>query len=492
MPDPESTDSVVSTSPVAATSPTGAFTAAASHAGTALQTPAAATPVSQGTTARSVPNSGRIGSEIDYEKFLDCVHCGLCTAACPTYLVTGDENNSPRGRIYLMRSVVDGRLELSPTVERHLDLCLDCRSCETACPSGVQYGRLIEPFRAAQHRADALRGQGNNQDWFHKYILYGVFPSSWRMRLSLIPAQAMQWMQLDRVMERSGLVALMPQRLQRMFRLLPKLKPGGKPLPEFLPAIGPRRARVALFTGCVADAIFRHVHWATARVLQQNGCDVIVPRSQNCCGAIHYHSGADTPALELADNNVRTFDRSDIDAVLVNVAGCGSMLKDYGHISEELDARQTNRTNRFTAFSSKVQDVSQFLDKLGLIAPPGELPLRVCYQDACHLVHAQKVREQPRHLLQAVRGIELLPMNEPEICCGAAGSYNLTEPEMSDELARRKLQNILATKPDVIATGNVGCSMQIQATLRQSGHAIPVVHPMELLDLSYRREQLPR
>lgn len=435
-----------------------------------------------------VKASPRIGSDIEYEKFLDCVHCGLCTAACPTYLETGDENNSPRGRIYLMRSVVDGRLELSEKVASHLDLCLDCRSCETACPSGVQYGRLIEPFRASQRRADRAAGRPANNDWFHKLVMYGLFPYANRMRLALLPAGIAQLLRLDVFAEKIGLTRLLPQKLQRMQRLLPKLKPGGPALPELLPAIGPRRARVALFTGCVADAVFRHTHWATARVLQQNGCDVVVPRQQQCCGAIHYHSGADEPALELARQNAAAF--RDVDAVIVNVAGCGSMLKDYGHIAHELQPSNSSLSDELSRVAGKVTDVSEFLEKLGLVAPKGTLALRVAYQDACHLVHAQRIREQPRHLLAAIPGITLLPIAEAEICCGAAGSYNLTEPDMSDRLAKRKLENLLAVNPTVIASGNVGCNMQIQASLRAAGKNIPVVHPMELLDLSYRGEQL--
>lgn len=429
---------------------------------------------------------GRIGGQIDYDKFLDCVHCGLCTAACPTYLETGDENNGPRGRIYLMRSVVDGRLELTPRVNAHLDLCLDCRSCETACPSGVEYGRLIEPFRASQRRAEAARQSARNADWFHRYILYCLFPYAQRLRWALAPARLMQQLRLDRLLETLGVIKILPRRLQRMQSFLPRLLPGGPPLPEFLPALGPKRARVALFTGCVADALFRHAHWATARVLQQNGCDVVVPRTQVCCGAIHYHSGADHPALALARANAAAFDAAGVDAVVVNVAGCGSMLKDYGQIARELEPAQAALLAELGGLADKVRDVSQFLAELGLIAPRGELKLRAVYQDACHLVHAQRVREQPRDLLAQIPGLELLSIAEPEICCGAAGSYNLTEPEMSDRLARRKLANLLAADPQVIVTGNVGCSMQIQSALRQARRAIPVVHPMELLDLSYR------
>ena len=282
----------------------------------------------------------RVGSGIDYEKFLDCVHCGLCTAACPTYLETGNENNSPRGRIYLMRAVTDGRLELTETVTRHLDLCLDCRACETACPSGVQYGRLIEPFRVEmqQHAANGgltttgAAAKPRKAGWFEKYILYGMFPYPKRLRWALAPAKLMQMTGIDKLAERIGLTKLLPEKLRRMQRLLPPLVAREPQLPEFLPAIGPKRARVALFTGCVADAMFHHVNWATARVLQQNGCEVVVPRSQVCCGAIHYHSGAGEPALQLARTNAESLLSEDLDAVIINVAGCGSMLKDYGHM----------------------------------------------------------------------------------------------------------------------------------------------------------------
>lgn len=243
-------------------------------------------------TDKTPSDAHHLGESINYERFLDCVHCGLCTAACPTYLETGDENNGPRGRIYLMRAVTDGRLELTDKVRGHLDLCLDCRSCESACPSGVQYGRLIEPFRVEVQQQDARDGKRPPDGWFQRWILYGMFPYAGRTRLALLPAKVAQVLGLDRLADKLGLTKLLPEKLQRMHRLLPKLQARGPSLPNVLPAIGPKRARVALFTGCVADAMFHHVHWATARVLQQNGCEVEIPRSQVCCAAIHYHSGA--------------------------------------------------------------------------------------------------------------------------------------------------------------------------------------------------------
>lgn len=435
--------------------------------------------------------SGRPGANIDYDRFLDCVHCGLCTSACPTYLETGNENDSPRGRIYLMRAVTDGRLELTDTVRRHLDLCLDCRSCETACPSGVQYGRLIEPFRVSMQQAAARSAGGTAPGWFHRLFLYGLFPYPRRMRWALLPVRVMQALRLDRLVDALRLTRLLPTPLRRMHRLLPRLPRAVPRLPEVLPAVGPRRARVALFTGCVADAMFSPTHWATARVLQANGCEVVIPRAQVCCGAIHYHSGAGQPALRLAETNAAAFPVDDVDAVLVNVAGCGSMLKDYGHMAHELAPQDETRHTTLARFAGKVRDVSEFLMELGPIPPTGPVRLRATYHDACHLVHAQKVREQPRELLALVPGLELVPLPESEICCGAAGSYNLTEPEMADRLARRKIENILKTGAQAVIMGNAGCSLQIQSTLREQGHPLWVAHPMDILDLSYRGGKPP-
>jgi glycolate oxidase iron-sulfur subunit len=447
-----------------------------------ITTPASSPPQSPDTAAQ------RIGADIDYGRFLDCVHCGLCTSACPTYLETGNENDSPRGRIYLMRAVTDGRLQLNDGVKRHLDLCLDCRSCETACPSGVQYGRLIEPFRVDMRRAEEGRTSSSQtraagrQSWLERTLLYRLFPYPGRMKAALAPARWLQRTGLDHLIDKSGLPTLLPGFVRRMYDQLPRLQPLGPPLPELLPAIGPRRARVGLFTGCVAQAMFPQTNWATARVLQANGCDVVIPRNQCCCGAIHYHSGAAGPALELATRNAAAFDAASLDALIINVAGCGSMLKDYGHIAEEAGTGP----EALAGFASKVRDVSEFLAELGPIPPRGEVRARAVYHDACHLVHAQRVREQPRTLLSLVPGLELVPLAESEVCCGAAGSYNLTEPEMSERLSQRKLSNILACEPQLVITGNAGCSLQIQAALRRAGLPIQVLHPMDLLDLSYR------
>jgi glycolate oxidase iron-sulfur subunit len=352
----------------------------------------------------------------------------------------------------------------------------------------VQYGRLIEPFRIETQQREAIE-EKTRPGWFQSWILYGMFPYPKRLRWALLPARLAQLTGLDWLAERTGVLRLLPEKLRRMHRLLPKLRSREPQLPEFLPAIGPRRARVALFTGCVADAMFHHVNWATARVLQQNGCDVVIPRNQVCCGAIHYHSGAGQPALDLARTNAAALQNGDIDAVIVNVAGCGSMLKDYGHVGEELAKEDRLLHTSLDQFAGKVKDVSEFLAELGPIAPRGEVSIQATYHDACHLCHAQKIREQPRELLSLVPGLKLIPLPESEICCGAAGSYNLTEGEMADRLAERKLKNILSTGARVLISGNAGCTLQIQAALRQAGSPVWVAHPMEILDLSYRQAQ---
>lgn len=417
-------------------------------------------------------------TELDERLFLDCVHCGLCTSACPTYVELGNENDSPRGRIHLMRAVSEERLELTPQVQRHLELCLDCRACETACPSGVQYGKLIEPFRVAM---EEQQGSGKTNDWFHRWILFGLFPHRGRLRQAMSVARISQRLKLDRLAINLGLTRLLPSRLRQMVEMLPPLpRRAAAELPQFLPAKGPRRARVALFRGCVGDVMFGQTHWSTARVLQENGCDVVIPPDQVCCGAIHFHAGSQGPAKEMADSNVAAFDDSALDAVIVNVAGCGSMLKDYGYHWQ--DADQGKRA----ALADKIKDVHEFLDELGLIPPQHELRRRVTYHDACHLLHAQKVREAPRQLLAAIPGLEVVELPESEICCGAAGTYNLTEPEMSRRLAQRKMRHIVSTGANTVVTANAGCLLQIACEARRSGHVFDVVHPMDLLWKSYQ------
>jgi glycolate oxidase iron-sulfur subunit len=264
-----------------------------------------------------------------------------------------------------------------------------------------------------------------------------------------------------------------------MQAMLPKLESAGARLPEVLPPIGPKRARVALFLGCVADAMFPETNAATARVLQHNGCEVVIPRAQVCCGAIHYHSGVEGPALELARQNMRTFDPDSFDAIIVNAAGCGAMLKDYAHL---LPAAEHDAADRFVR---KVRDISEFLVELGPIAPTHPVPFRVTYHDACHLCHGQQVRRQPRQLLEMIPGLQLVPLAESEICCGAAGTYNLTQPEMSERLGRRKMDHIQATGAQAVVTGNVGCILQIARKIKERGSPMEIAHPIDLLDRAY-------
>lgn len=437
-----------------------------------------ATTAESSRTALPVAASPSSGAKIDYELFLDCVHCGLCTSACPTYVELGTEMDSPRGRIYLMRAVTDGRLDPADTdVRHHLDLCLDCRACESACPSGVQYGKLIEPMRIHLARTQPTR---NPLPWLQRLTLFHIFPYARRNRLALAPARLMQWTGLDRLLEKTGLLRLLPRSVRQMHEMLPRLQRHHGRLPAVLPAEGPRRARVALFTGCVADAIFPETNLATARVLQKNGCEVVIPSSQGCCGALHYHSGAEEPARAFAATNCAAFAASEVDAIIVNAAGCGAMLKDYGHLLEATPQAAAGET-----FAGKVRDVSEFLMQLGPIKPEHPLPLKATYHDACHLCHAQQIRKPPRQLLEMIPGLELVPLNESEICCGAAGSYNLTQPEMAERLGQRKARNILDTGAQAVFTGNVGCLLQIARHLRQERPDLWIAHPIDALWASY-------
>lgn len=421
------------------------------------------------------------GAGIDYEVFLKCVHCGLCTSTCPTYAELGNENDGPRGRIRLMRLVAEGRSGLTDRMRRHLELCLDCRSCETACPSGVQYGRLIEPFRLAVEEADTRVEK--RFDWFRDLVLFELFPYAPRMRRLLVPVRFFQRIGVFAAAERLGLLRLIPGRPGRMVRLLPPPVKSGPKLPRFLPAVGRRRARVAFFVGCVADAMFRHVHWATLRVLQRNGCDVFIPEGQGCCGAIHLHAGNSRRARVMADANLVAFELDRYDAIVVNHAGCGAMMKDYGHHWK--DGLQPHRAK----FAEKVRDVHELLDALGVVPPGGRIEATATYHDACHLGHAQAITTAPRRLLGKIPGLDLRELPETELCCGSAGTYNLNEAEMADRLSRRKLENILGTGARLVLAANAGCLLQIGSELRQAGHPLSVMHPMELLDLSYREQQ---
>jgi glycolate oxidase iron-sulfur subunit len=414
-----------------------------------------------------------MASDIDYGLFLDCVHCGLCTSACPTYVENGDENDSPRGRIYLMRAVTDRRIELNDAVRGHLDLCLDCRACETACPSGVQYGKLIETFRMRlPERRTLLRSVA-------KRLFLGVTCNARRMRWALAPVRVLQRLGINGWLSQSGLMRLLPRGLRRLHEMIPPLARHHESLPEVLPAVGRRRARVALFTGCAADAFFPQTSRNTARVLQHNGCEVWLPRRQVCCGALHYHAGEAARARELAARNVAVFSEQ-FDAVITNAAGCGALLKDYGQLTAG-----TSTADAGQRFADKVRDVCEFLIELGAVQPEHPVPMKAVYHDACHLCHAQHIRREPRQLLEMIPGLKLLPLHESELCCGAAGSYNLTQPEMAERLGMRKINSILDSGADAVLAGNVGCLIQIGRYLRSRRPEILVAHPIDFLWASY-------
>jgi glycolate oxidase iron-sulfur subunit len=428
-----------------------------------------------------IQSESAIQTGIDYSLFLDCVHCGLCTSACPTYVTLGNENDSPRGRIYLMRAVEDGRIPLSQNVKDHLELCLDCRACETACPSGVQYGKLIEPFRVAMKQAEVEKSP-DASDWFERWILFRLFPYANRLRLALIPARIAQTFGIHQLITRLKLHHLLPSKLKQLIEILPPKEKSQPQLPGRLSAKGKKRATVMLFTGCVGDAMFRKTNWATARVLQENGCDVIIPPTQTCCGAIHFHSGSSEPAKAMADQNIEALLTDQIDAIIVNIAGCGAMLKDYGHHWDD------HKKELREKFAAKVKDIHEFLDELGIIKPEGKIEAKATYHDACHLKHAQKIAEAPRNLLNAIPGLSLVPLPETDLCCGAAGTYNIVQPEMSKTLGNRKLDNIQSTKAEIIITANAGCLLQISKYARDRKERAWIGHPIELLDMSYRGE----
>jgi glycolate oxidase iron-sulfur subunit len=404
-----------------------------------------------------------------YARSLDCVHCGLCLQVCPTYRETGREISSPRGRIYLLRGVAEGRFELSEAVSNEAYLCLDCRACETACPSGVRFGSLIELARAEVEHAGLRRGWPKRLE---RIALRRVLPHRARLRALVGLLALVQRLRLDRLVG-----ALLPKGPRGALELVPEVPPADlrTPLPDFVPAEGERRGRVGFFVGCVMPELFGAVNAATVRVLARNGFDVVIPQQQGCCGALHSHAGDRSAACELARKNAAAFDAAEVDAVVVNSAGCGAAMREAHDWLGDAAA----------AFSGRVRDVSEFLDEQGLRDPDGRLEANVCYDDPCHLAHAQGVVAAPRRLLEKIPGLRLVPHEDAASCCGAAGIYNLTHPEMSRAVLDRKLDALAAAAPDVIASGNPGCLMQLRSGVRRRGLAARVVHPIELLDAAY-------
>ncbi|RCV50064.1 (Fe-S)-binding protein [Marinitenerispora sediminis] len=409
----------------------------------------------------------------------DCVHCGFCLPTCPTYVLWGEEMDSPRGRIHLMgQSRQDG--VLTGTAVRHFDNCLGCLACVSACPSGVRYDALIETARADVER-EHERPLGER---LLRAAVFALFPYRGRLRLLRGPLRGYQASGLSRLLRRSGLLDRLPPSLAAMERLAPPLRPAPR-LPERVRARGRRRATVGMLTGCVQGAFFPQVNTATARVLASDGCEVVIPRRQGCCGALSAHAGRAEEAARFARSTVAAFERAGVDVVVVNSAGCGSTMKHYADVLANA-AGGDGWARRAERLGAKVRDVTEFLADLGPAAERHPLPIRAAYHDACHLSHGQGVREQPRDLLRAVPELELVDVANPDICCGSAGIYNLLRPEPAAELGRRKSADVRATGAPLLVAGNPGCALQIAAAMGADGEAPAVAHTVQVLDASIR------
>ena len=428
-----------------------------------------------------------------------CVHCGFCLPSCPTYVLWGEEMDSPRGRIYLMKGGVEGRAAMTDSFVRHFDACLGCMACVTACPSGVQYSPLIEATRGQIER----RYERSIADRLFRRAIFSVFPYPRRLRIALAPLVLLQ--PVARRLQSSGrrsrdrpaeAGALRPSgaprqsgmlaRLRAMMKLAPPVtwKSLTARLPERTAAAGAKRMTVGLLPGCVQRLVFPNVNAASINVLAAEGCDVVVPRGLRCCGALSLHAGRLDDARCFARSTVAAFERAGVDRIAVNAAGCGSSMKEYGQLLAD-DPRWAERAR---VFASRVRDVSELVVELGEPrAARHPLDVRVAYQDACHLAHAQGVRQQPRDVLRSIPGIELLNLPEADICCGSAGIYNLVEPDTAEQLGDRKARLIDSVNPDIVATGNPGCTLQLRAAARRTAQRQwQILHPVELLDASIR------
>ena len=417
-----------------------------------------------------------------FEKSLDCVHCGLCLESCPTYRETGRESSSPRGRIYLMRSVAEGRIPLGDAVAEEAYLCLGCRACETACPSGVEYGALLELTRAEVEDAGLRRGPAKALE---RFALRHVIPHPRRLRALVGALGLAQRLRLDRLAQ-----ALAPRGLRELAALTPRVPPRAQRerLPERVAALGEHRGEVGFFVGCLMPELFGEVNRDTVDVLAYNGFDVVVARGQGCCGALHAHAGDEALARELAGASVRAFASTPVNEVVTNSAGCGAALQEAGRWLAGDDTLRP-AAERFAAGAI---DVCAFLAREGLRPLPGRFDARVCYDDPCHLAHGQRVTAAPRELLAQVPGLTLVAHDDPASCCGAAGIYNLTHREMSGAVLERKLRALAAAAPDVIATGNPGCLMQLRAGVARAGLRAQVMHPVEILARAYFSSESPR
>lgn len=407
-----------------------------------------------------------------------CVHCGFCLATCPTYVLWHEEMDSPRGRIHLIKTAIEGASQITPTWVQHFDTCLGCMACMTACPSGVDYGKLLEATRAQIERHHPR----SSFEKIHRAMIFALFPHPKRLRLLRWPMLAYQKFGLQVLLRKSGLLRLVPKKLRALETLMPALSPA-ESIPEVTPAQGETRLRVGLLLGCVQREFLPQVNAATVRVLSAEGCEVVAPKDQPCCGALMVHAGEERDALTLARRTIDSFERTHVDLIVTNAAGCGSNVKEYGYLLRD----DPGYAARAQAFSAKCKDITEVLCDLPPRAKRHPLPGRVAFHDSCHLNHAQGVHSQPRQLLAAVPGLELLEIPEAAICCGSAGIYNLVQPDAANALGDRKAQLIAPLEPDVVATGNPGCLLQLQSSLVRAGRNTPVLHTIQILDASLRR-----
>ncbi|MCG9893591.1 MAG: 4Fe-4S dicluster domain-containing protein [Thermosynechococcaceae cyanobacterium MS004] len=419
-----------------------------------------------------------------------CVHCGFCLSTCPSYRVIGKETDSPRGRIYMMHDISVGKTTLNQATVQHFDSCLGCLACVTTCPSGVEYDKLIADMRPQIER----NYPRSASEKLLRQLIFSIFPYPQRLRLLLRPLRVYQQIGLQGWLRKTPLFKqLMPKTLAAMESVLAPLSPEAfrDSLPALIPAQGTKRYRVGMILGCVQRIFLPEVNAATVRVLTANGCEVAIPPGQGCCAALSHHQGQEEQAKTLARQMIETFEDSNLDAILVNASGCGHTLKEYGHLLEDDPAYR----DRAIAFAAKVKDVQEFLDEVGLTADlsplQGDIPLSLVYQDACHMLHGQKIQQQPRRLLKKIPNVKLREPVDAALCCGSAGIYNILQPEVGDELGRQKVQNLTNTKAQVIVSANVGCTIQLRKHLDLQEQQTPVFHPMQLLDYAIRGEALP-
>ncbi len=406
----------------------------------------------------------------------DCVHCGFCLPACPTYTLWGQEMDSPRGRIYLMNEGLQGE-PMTPAMVEHFDACLGCMACVTACPSGVQYDKLIEATRAQVER----RHQRPVREKALRAAIFAIFPYPRRLRALRGPLRLHQRSGLSRLLRKHRVLQRLSPSLETMEALAPRLS-RAEPIPERTPAQGERRGTVGLLLGCVQREFFPGVNAATVRVLSAEGYDVIAPAEQGCCGALSAHTGREAEAQRFARGVVDTFTRAGVDRVIVNSAGCGSSMKEYADLLQDDGAY----ADRAADLAGRVRDVAEFLAEVGPVAKRHPLPVSIAYHDACHLSHAQRVRAQPRELLRAIPGLELREIAEGDLCCGSAGVYNLLNPGPARELGDRKAANVRRTGAALLVTANPGCLMQVASSLERQGASIALAHTVEVLDASIR------